>query len=150
MVAAQSHAKRGDRAVVISTRNVLRSFGGSVGVAVAGTIVSNSILNKIDEGSYGIDKLLSSFVDHWKQHIYQHIDTANITHDQLRAVQRVYMYAIRNFFYLMVPLIGLCLISTLFVGDHGLHCIDEPSESTAPTVVPTRDSSVKEEVERKV
>ncbi|CAN3476382.1 citrate exporter 1 [Diutina catenulata] len=150
MVAAQSHAKRGDRAVVISTRNVLRSFGGSVGVAVAGTIVSNSILNKIDEGSYGIDKLSSSFVDHWKQHIYQHIDTANITHDQLRAVQRVYMYAIRNFFYLMVPLIGLCLISTLFVGDHGLHCIDEPSESTAPTVVPTRDSSVKEEVERKV
>ncbi|KAG0690249.1 hypothetical protein C6P40_003445 [Pichia californica] len=42
LVAAQAHSFKKDRATVISTRNVLRSFGGAIGLAISSTIIVNS------------------------------------------------------------------------------------------------------------
>lgn len=45
MVADQAQTKKADSAVVISTRNVIRPFGGTVGIAVGSTTTSNSLIS---------------------------------------------------------------------------------------------------------
>ncbi|EGW33774.1 uncharacterized protein SPAPADRAFT_134391 [Spathaspora passalidarum NRRL Y-27907] len=140
MVAAQSQAKKSERAVVISARNVLRSFGGSVGIAVASLIVSNTLLKQVNQQLNQEPLLLpKSYLVYLKSHIYSVIDTSELTSEQILIVKHMYMKSIRNFFYLTIPLIALCLVSTFFVKDKGLQCIDE---------VPV-DTSKKEDLETK-
>ncbi|RLV91573.1 hypothetical protein JA1_003808 [Spathaspora sp. JA1] len=126
MVAAQSQAKKSERAVVISARNVLRSFGGSVGIAVASLIVSNTLLKEVNQQLKQESPIIpESYLNYIKSHIYSRIDTSELTSQQIVIVKHMYMKSIRNFFYLTIPLIGLCFISTIFVNDKGLQCIDE-------------------------
>lgn len=136
MVACQAQSRKCDRAVVISTRNVLRSFGGAVGVAVGSTIVSNSLLNEINT------KKAQSIVPHdylnnMKTHIYSIIDTNSLNNEQFNAVVDMYDKSLRNYFYLLIPLIGICLLSSFFIKDRGLRCIDEidnhDTESSFPS-----------------
>ncbi|KAK6198582.1 major facilitator superfamily domain-containing protein [Scheffersomyces amazonensis] len=124
MVAAQSQAKKAERAVVISARNVLRSFGGSIGIAIASLIVSNSLLKEINQ-QQKLDTIPISYLTYLKTHIYTKIDISGLDATQIKIIRAMYMKSIKDFFYLCIPLIGLCFISSLFVKDHGLHCIDE-------------------------
>ncbi|ODV81091.1 MFS general substrate transporter [Suhomyces tanzawaensis NRRL Y-17324] len=133
MVAAQALARKAERAVVISARNVLRSFGGAVGVAIASLIVSNSLLKEIDQ--QGDDSILSSaFLTYMKTHIYTRIDPSGMSRDQVELIKTMYMKSIKNFFILTIPLMGVCLVSNLFVKDNGLQCIDELPEKQVEKV----------------
>ena len=128
MVAVQAQAKKSERAVVISARNVIRSLGGSVGVAVGSLIVSNSLIQKIDEAivhpdAYG--NISKAYLAYLRQHIYGKIKVNGISASQMRVVSQMYMDSIRDLFYLMIPLIAVCLASTFLVKDRGLQCIDE-------------------------
>lgn len=124
MVACQAQSKKADRAVVISTRNVLRSFGGAVGIAVGSTIVSNSLLKRISlEESRGV--LDQDYLNFLKDHIYSKIQTDGLSSEQVLRVVNIYEGALFNYFCLLVPLIGACLVSSFFVKDRGLQCIDE-------------------------
>ena len=125
MVAAQA---KSERAVVISCRNVIRSFG-AVGLAVASLIITNSLLKEItkQENRQDISSTSSvptGYLMYLKTHVYSKVDTTQLTADQVLIVRQMYMQAIRNF-YLTIPLLALCLISSLFVKDKGLQCIDE-------------------------
>lgn len=127
MVACQAQSKKSDRAVVISTRNVLRSFGGAVGTAIAATIVSNTLLNQIAQERKS-HALPAEYLDYLESHIYSTINTSPLSKDQVYIVIRMYEKALRNFYYLLIPLIGVCLISSFFVKDRGLQSIDETPE----------------------
>lgn len=127
MVAAQSQAKKSERAVVISCRNVIRSFGGAMGLAIASLIISNTLISEINhQRSQGV--LPNDYLNYMQNHIYSKIDTSVLTHDQVVVVRQMYMTSIRNFFYLTIPLLAICLITNLFVKDKGLQCIDEEPE----------------------
>lgn len=126
-------SKKSQRAVVISCRNVIRSLGGAVGLAVASLIITNSLLKEISkqENHQDISSNVSvptGYLMYLKTHIYSKIDTTQLTAAQILIVRKMYMNSIRNFFYLTIPLLALCLISSLFVKDRGLQCIDEEPE----------------------
>ena len=83
MVAVQAQAKKADRAVVISTRNVIRSFGGAVGIAVGSTTVSNSFLNNIKQlEKDNTTKIPSSYLRYLETNIYSRFDTSSLTTKQ--------------------------------------------------------------------
>lgn len=125
MVAVQANATMAQRAVVISTRNVLRSFGGALGIATASLIVTNSLLKEITTQLKKGD-LPSEFLYNLRDSIYSHPDISTLTPLQIKVVRSMYMTSIRNVFYLTIPLIGICLISSCFVKDRGLQCLDQP------------------------
>ncbi|ODV96911.1 hypothetical protein PACTADRAFT_15421 [Pachysolen tannophilus NRRL Y-2460] len=121
LVAAQSHAKLSDRSVVISIRNVVRSFGGAVGLAFCSLIYSNTILNKVNAD----ENLSSSTKIYIEDNLYSKIDISSIDPSEVSIVQQYFMDAIKNIFYLWFPLMILCLLTSFFLKDHGLTCIDE-------------------------
>ncbi|CAK7904722.1 citrate exporter 1 [[Candida] anglica] len=128
MVAAQAQSKKADRAVVISTRNVIRSFGGAVGIAIASTVISNTMYAKIEQGLVNpelIANISKEYLYYMKDHIYNQIEVDKLTPTQVEIIKSMYMNSMRNYFYLLSPFIGLCLISSFFVKDRGLQCIDE-------------------------
>lgn len=130
MVAAQAQAKKADRAVVISTRNVLRSFGGAVGIAIGSTTVSNTFLDNIRSTEKdNTTNIPDSYLDYLKTHIYQRIDVSKLNPDQAQVVRQMYVKSLKNYFYLLIPFIGICLVCSLFVRDRGLQCIDEPTKA---------------------
>jgi MFS family permease len=145
MVAAQAQANKADRAVVISTRNVLRSFGGATGIAIASTTVSNTLLKKIDEvaadpGEYGT--FPASYLAHLKTQIFSKIDTADLGAAQQNVIRTIYMSSMKNYFYLLAPFMAVCLISSLFIKDRGLQCLDEtPKDETISTRTSRTDYS---------
>lgn len=131
MVAAQAQAKKADRAVVISTRNVLRSFGGAVGIAIASTMISNTFLKEIntielDPGAYY--NIPQNYLDELKENIFSKVDVSFLNDNQVSEIRHIYMVAIKNYFYLLVPFIAVCLISSFFIRDRGLQCLDETPE----------------------
>lgn len=152
MVAAQAQAKKSDRAVVISTRNVLRSFGGAVGIAVGSTTVSNSFLDAIKNyRKHNVTDIPSSYLSYLEDHIYSEIDVDGLNPEQVEAVRSMFLSSLRNYYYLLIPFMAVCLISSFFIRDRGLQCIDElPAEkkqkpvadscATSITVVPNRVS----------
>ncbi|CAH2353532.1 putative MFS-type transporter M2p [[Candida] railenensis] len=131
LVAAQANARKSERAVVISARNVIRSLGGSIGIAVGSLIVSNSLLNEIKKAEanpqdYG--DISQTYLDYLKDHIFNHVQVTGISESQSHVVRGMYMKSVKDFFYLMIPLIAVCLISIFFVKDRGLQCLDEIPE----------------------
>lgn len=126
MVAAQAQAKKADRAVVISTRNVIRSFGGAVGIAIGSATVSNSFLQNIKEVTKNNPtNIPSGYLKTLEDNIYGKFDTSSLNSLQARMVKLLYIDALRNYFYLLIPFIAICLITSFFVKDRGLQCIDE-------------------------
>lgn len=127
MVAVQANATMAQRAVVIGTRNVLRAFGGALGVACATLIVSNSLINEIDKelGDLAVPRL---FLINLKANIYTKADLSGLTELQKDIVRKMYMKSIRNVFYFTIPLLGICLILLFLVKDRGLQCLDQQPE----------------------
>lgn len=133
MVAALSQSRKADRAVVVSTRNVVRSLGGAMGIAIASLIISNSLtvqVNKAFNDPNDYNNIPISYLHYLKSHIYNKIEITGLNSAQVLTVKQMYLHSIRNYFYMNVPLIGLCFISTLFIRDKGLHSIDELPENT--------------------
>lgn len=129
MVAAQAQAKKADRAVVISTRNVLRSFGGAVGIAVGSTTVSNSFLDEIKRyKKHNSTNIPDSYLSYLEDHIYSTIKTNGLNLEQVDAVRNMFLKSLRNYYYLIIPFMAVCLISSFFIKDRGLQCIDELPE----------------------
>ncbi|KAF3988256.1 hypothetical protein FT663_03462 [Candidozyma haemuli var. vulneris] len=127
MVAVQANATMAQRAVVIGTRNVLRAFGGALGVACATLIVSNSLINEIDK-ELGDSAVPRSFLINLKANIYTKADLSGLTELQKDIVRKMYMKSIRNVFYFTIPLLGICLILSFLVKDRGLQCLDQQPE----------------------
>ncbi|KAM9887756.1 hypothetical protein OXX69_013243 [Metschnikowia pulcherrima] len=66
------------------------------------------------------------YLEYMKANIYSHPDVSVLTPEQLAVVRHMYSGALRNYFYLTVPLLGMCLIFAFFTKDNGLQCLDEP------------------------
>lgn len=128
VVAAQAHAKKADRAVVISARNLVRYFGGAIGTAVASLIISNSLLQEVSKAMNEprlYNHIPTDYLNYMKSHVYNKIEIKGLTDSQVNTIEKMYLKAIRNYFYLAFPVIGVCFLSSLFVKDRGLHALDE-------------------------
>ncbi|KAI5957374.1 hypothetical protein KGF54_000302 [Candida jiufengensis] len=124
MVAVQAHCKKAERAVAISTRNVLRSLGGCVGIAIGSTIVSNSVLNSLNH--LGPKTTLSKeTINYIKNHIYNKINTSTLSIQEADEIKSIYSNALKNYYYFLIPLMSIAVITTFFVKDNGLCAIDE-------------------------
>lgn len=158
MVAVQSQAKKADRAIAISTRNVLRSFGGAVGIAVGSTTVSNTFLNKIKETQQNnVHDIPNDYLNYLKDHIYDKIKVDGLNSKQVEIVKSMYLASLRNYYILLIPFMAICLISSFFVKDRGLCCIDEEPptkkqkqdlESCATSITMTNVNSRDEQYEK--
>lgn len=124
IVAAQANSTKAQRAVVISTRNVLRSFGGSLGIAISSLIITNSFIKEINKQLHE-ENLPHDYLYSLKNSIYARVDMSKLTSAQVELIRSMYMTAIRNVFYFYLPVIGLCFLSVFFVKDNGLRCLDE-------------------------
>ncbi|KAI5961855.1 uncharacterized protein KGF55_003826 [Candida pseudojiufengensis] len=124
MVAVQAHCKKSERAVAISTRNVLRSLGGCVGIAIGSAIVSNSVLNTLNNLP-STTSLSQDTIDYIKTHIYNKINTSTLSILETNEIKTIYSNALKNYYYFLIPLMGIAVITTIFVKDNGLCAIDE-------------------------
>ncbi|OBA21474.1 MFS general substrate transporter [Metschnikowia bicuspidata var. bicuspidata NRRL YB-4993] len=127
MVAAQANTRKAQRAVVISTRNVIRSFGGALGTAISSLIITNSLLKDI-KAQAGSSILPPLYMRYMKANIYSHPDVSVLTKEQVNVVRHMYSVALRNYFYFTLPLLGICLLLAFTTRDHGLQCLDEPRD----------------------
>ncbi|EGV61714.1 hypothetical protein PSN45_000405 [Yamadazyma tenuis] len=124
LVAAQAQSFKRDRATVISARNVLRSFGGAVGLAVASTIIANSFSKHL---SLGGDLFTSSEIIGLKSQVYSSLSLDSYSKDQSEFLIEAYMSSLKNVFYFWMGSISLCLVSNVVVRDRGLEPLDEQS-----------------------
>lgn len=122
LVAAQAQSYREDRAIVISTRNVLRSFGGSIGLAISSSIISNTyigILTKSDTQLFSKTEL-----EVLKAMIYSSIDFNNYSMEQVTFLKNAYMKSLRNVFFFWIGTMAYCVITTIPIKDEGLEPVD--------------------------
>lgn len=103
---------------------MLRSLGGCVGIAVGSTIVSNSVLGSLNnlDSSTSLTQLT---IDYVKGHIYNKVNVDTLSAAETKEIRDIYTKALRNYFYLLIPLMAICVITTFFVKDHGLCALDE-------------------------
>ena len=114
LVALQAHCPKAQRAVVTSNRNFLRSSGGAVGLAVSSAILSNVLksslpprLATVAQSTFAVPNLSG----------YSEIDRATIV--------SAYAAASRAVFIWCVPLVGICLLLSALIKDHGLQRKEE-------------------------
>lgn len=127
--AAQAHACKADRAIVISSRNFLRYLGGACGLAIASTLFSNTLVGNLPsppflpENTY--HKIISS--------VFTVPDLSGLSDAQKDVILEVYTNAARSVFYLWVGCTSMCWLLMFLLKDHGLQRTDE-NEATAPPV----------------
>lgn len=126
LVAAQAQSFKRDRAAVISTRNLLRSLGGAVGLAISAAIVSNSYKNIMLQSLLFSTREISELT----KGAFSTPDFLLYSSSQQVFLEKAYMSALRRVFYFWVGCMGLCVASTAVVRDKGLEPIDDK-----PTVV---------------
>jgi MFS family permease len=127
LVAAQAHSPKQDRAVVTSIRNFMRSFGGSVGLALSSAIFANCL-----EGS--LDSVTLSLPDNYVSEVLASIlSTPNVSGldpAQVAEVLDAYMEASKAVFYTWVPFIAVCLIMCILIKDKGLQRKEEKNATS--------------------
>ncbi|ODQ59512.1 hypothetical protein WICANDRAFT_83650 [Wickerhamomyces anomalus NRRL Y-366-8] len=123
LIAVQAQSYRKDRAIVISTRNVLRCFGGSVGLAVASTILSNFYNQKLT--NYGASYFSSEEVKSLKSQVFSIPSFDKYSLIQVQFLKNIYMESLKNVFYLWIGCIAFCLLSNATVRDTGLEPLQE-------------------------
>lgn len=134
LVAAQAHSSKADRAVVISSRNFLRSLGGACGLAVASALFSNTLFNNLPpppslpENTY--DGIISS--------VFSVPDLSGLSEEHTNIVLDVYTEASRSVFYFWVGCISICWLLTVFIKDKGLQRKEEREASKAPSPTAAR------------
>lgn len=136
LVALQALAKPQDRAVVTSTRNMLRAVGSAVGVAVS-TAINYRVLQtslpadlplnlrtQVLDGDWNLEESGSS---EW---------TSGILDAKMRAIHVV--------FITFLPLVGLCLAGCLFIKDKILTGDPKPKQDAPQemAVIPRADNKI--------
>jgi hypothetical protein len=125
-VAAQAHSSKEDRAVVISARNFIRAFGGSVGLAIASAIFSNTLLRGLPSD------IPPAFRHQVEDSIFDMPNASTLSIKDKNSVRDAYVHASKSIFYLWFAAITVCLILMVFIKDKGLKRIEEeifPEES---------------------
>ncbi|TGO31506.1 hypothetical protein BHYA_0618g00020 [Botrytis hyacinthi] len=113
LVALLAHSRRADRAVLNSLRNFLRSMGGTLGLALASTILNNVLKARLrGVVSSSIAKTITTSINQ--------LDSLGLSAAQHNAVLDAYMASVRTVFILYAPLIGACALAALLVSDNGL------------------------------
>ncbi|TGO43701.1 hypothetical protein BOTNAR_1407g00010 [Botryotinia narcissicola] len=113
LVALLAHSRRADRAVLNSLRNFLSSMGGTLGLALASTILNNGLKARLrGVVSSSVAKTITTSINQ--------LDSLGLTAAQHNAVLDAYMASVRTVFILYAPLIGACALAALFVSDNGL------------------------------
>jgi hypothetical protein len=130
LTAAQAHIRKEDRAVVISTRNFLRSMGGAVGLAIANTIFSNTLQRNPPA------TLPVTIVSAIRKSIFSAPDLSGLSDFDRNAVLDAYMTAARGIFILWSCCIGACLLLMVFVKDKGLKRNEDSQEKKREEVKP--------------
>lgn len=127
IVAAQANCTMAQRAVVIGVRNVVRSFGGALGIAVHSLIISSTMIQKLNS-LLKESTLPADFIALVKKSVFSHPDYSTLTASQETLVRHMYLKSIRNVFYFELLLIVVCMLSTVFIRDRGLRALDQPPE----------------------
>lgn len=121
LVAAQAKSFKKDRAVVISTRNVLRSLGGAAGLAVGASILSNGYISflKDSHGLFTAEELLVL-----RSKIYT-VLFSQFSPEQVTYLRMAYMKGLKNVFYYWIGCMSVCLVSSVVIRDRGLKSLDD-------------------------
>lgn len=114
IVALQAHCLKSQRAVVISARNLLRCFGGSVALAASAAVQQNVLKRQLPERY----KCLSAST-------YARSDYSEYPSEDDAVISEAYAKASRMVFAFMTPCAGLCLLAMFFVKDQELTRSDE-------------------------
>lgn len=123
LVAAQAQSYKRDRATIISTRNVLRSFGGAVGLAICTTILANTFRrNLLNSGEM---YFTTDQIEYLNTQIYTKIDLAKYSSVQTDFLRSLYMQSIKSIFYVWMGCMTYCFVSNIFVKDKGLRPLDD-------------------------
>ncbi|KAF2101136.1 putative MFS transporter [Rhizodiscina lignyota] len=109
IVALQAHARKSQRAVVISVRNFLRCLGGAVGLALSAAVLQNVLKASLPAEF----KYLAAST-------FTHPDYSKFTATDSAAIKSAYAQASRAVFIMLTPLAVVCLITCAFVRDRGL------------------------------
>lgn len=118
--------------MVISARNFIRAFGGSVGLAIAQNIFSSSLLEHIPKNTP--TEVAQAIADS----IFHLPDISQITEAQQIGVLDAYATASRNVFYLWAGAMASCLVLMIFIKDEGLSRNDsKQTHAEAGVALPT-------------
>lgn len=124
-MAAQAHSPKADRAVVISSRNFLRSLGGACGLAVASALYSNTLVNKLPSSP----AIPQDIADKIKSSVFSVPDLSGLSEAQKDMILDTYTLASRSVFYFWVGCISCCWLLMFFIKDKGLQRKEEMQET---------------------
>lgn len=126
MVAAQAAVERKDMAVVTSTRNFLRSLGGTVSLAAAAAVINNALqsrLRPIGFSSETITTIINDPLVLWRNEVELRALLGDATRGQ---VVDAYVAGFRTVFLIFVGLQGFnCLVALAFIKRISLQREDE-------------------------
>ncbi|KAH3685818.1 hypothetical protein WICPIJ_003205 [Wickerhamomyces pijperi] len=122
IIAIQAQSLKADKSVVVTTRNVFRSLGNSMGIALGSLIYSTSLQSKVKAADF----LTAAQKDFIINNLNSKIDLSQIITDPnvIPLAKELYMDSLKNVFVSWMPLMGLCLVMSLFIKDSGLKSID--------------------------
>ncbi|KAF7558268.1 hypothetical protein G7Z17_g47 [Cylindrodendrum hubeiense] len=129
LVALQAHTPKRRRAVIISNRNLFRSAGGATGLAVSAAVLQARLR-----------ATLPSSYSYLASSTYALPEAAK----NVPAVLDAYMAGSRAVFILQLPLIGLCLLGTVFIRDRGLEPPGDSLEEPPAVVVILTNSEIED------
>ncbi|KAI5196930.1 MFS general substrate transporter [Aureobasidium subglaciale] len=116
LVALQAHCTKGQRAVVISNRNFLRSLGGAVGLAISAAALQSSLKKAMP----------AEFASAFSSYDSPNFATLGASEEQIQAILQAYATASRTVFIMNVPFMAVCLLGCVLIKDRGLQRPDEP------------------------
>jgi hypothetical protein len=117
LVAAQAHSLKSDRAVVISVRNFLRAFGGSLGLALSSAVFSNALKRSLNSPSSALPQSVKANI---LDAILRVPDLSALSSTEREEVLNSYMVASHTVFLVWVPIMGACLALCILIKDKGL------------------------------
>lgn len=126
LIALQAHSPKALRAVVISNRNFLRALGGAVGLACSSQLLQSSLRRALPSE---LRPLVASS--------YKLPDVDSLSPAEAFQVETAYAKASHDVFISMVPVMGLCLVTCIFIKDRGLSRKEpEPVAKVSETAPP--------------
>ncbi|GAA6063864.1 hypothetical protein JCM10212_003555 [Sporobolomyces blumeae] len=130
LVAAQSAVKRSEMSVVTSTRNFMRSLGGTVFLVVAATIINNTLRSHLSPLGYSsslIDALIDDPTGIWHAtSSASSIALYELSEDEKAQIVDGYVRGFRTMFHVLTAMIGVNFIAaTLLIETHSLKSKDD-------------------------
>ena len=117
LVALQAHCIKAHRAIVISNRNVLRSLGGAVGLAMAAAVLQNALKSA-----------LPADLKYLGGSSYTAPDISQFSVSEQNQILDAYSSASRAVWISLCPFPAACLLLCVLVKDRGLIRPDERAQ----------------------